>query len=98
MAELADSDYRAPVLVTGTPHAHVVLAALAARAVPARPVKLALTRQQMIALAGYRAPTIQRVQLAADTDGRLTAIAIDVVEQTSRIKEFAEQTAAFPPG
>jgi xanthine dehydrogenase YagR molybdenum-binding subunit len=76
----------------GTPHAHVVLAALAARAVPGRPVKLALTRQQMFALAGYRTPTIQRVQLAADADGRLTAIAIDVVEQTSRIKEFAEQT------
>jgi xanthine dehydrogenase YagR molybdenum-binding subunit len=77
----------------GTPHAHVVLAALAARAVPGRAVKLALTRQQMFALAGYRTPTIQRVQLGADREGHLTAIAHDVVEQTSRIKEFAEQTA-----
>jgi len=76
----------------GTPHAHVVLAALAARALPGRPVKLALTRQQMFFLAGYRTPTIQQVQLAADDSGRLTAIAIDVVEQTSKIKEFAEQT------
>jgi xanthine dehydrogenase YagR molybdenum-binding subunit len=76
----------------GMPHAHVVLAALAARALPGRPVKLALTRQQMFALAGYRTPTIQRMQLAAGRDGRLTAIAIDVVEQTSTIKEFAEQT------
>jgi xanthine dehydrogenase YagR molybdenum-binding subunit len=66
---------------------------MAARAVPGRPVKLALTRQQMFFLAGYRTPTIQRMQLAADQDGRLTAIAIDVTEQTSRIKEFAEQTA-----
>jgi xanthine dehydrogenase YagR molybdenum-binding subunit len=76
----------------GTPHANVVLAAMAARAVPGRPVKLALTRQQMFFLAGYRTPTIQRLQVAADRSGRLEAIAIDVVEQTSRIKEFAEQT------
>jgi xanthine dehydrogenase YagR molybdenum-binding subunit len=76
----------------GTPHAHVVLAALAARVLPGRPVKLALTRQQMFFLAGHRTPTVQKMQLAAGRDGRLTAIAIDVVEQTSRIKEFAEQT------
>jgi xanthine dehydrogenase YagR molybdenum-binding subunit len=76
----------------GTPHANVVLTAMAARALPGRPVKLALTRQQMFTLAGYRTPTIQQVQLAADRTGRLSAIAIDVVEQTSRIKEFAEQT------
>jgi xanthine dehydrogenase YagR molybdenum-binding subunit len=76
----------------GTPHANVVLAAIAARALPGRPVKLALTRQQMFTLAGYRTPTIQRVQLAADANGGLTAISIDVVEQTSKIKEFAEQT------
>jgi xanthine dehydrogenase YagR molybdenum-binding subunit len=76
----------------GTPHANVVLAAMAARALPGRPVRLALTRQQMFTLAGYRTPTIQRMQLAADRRGRLQAIAIDVVEQTSRIKEFAEQT------
>lgn len=76
----------------GTPHVNVVLAAMAARALPGRPVKLALTRQQMFSLAGYRTPTIQRMQLAADRSGRLQAIAIDVVEQTSRIKEYAEQT------
>jgi xanthine dehydrogenase YagR molybdenum-binding subunit len=77
----------------GQPHAHNVLAGLAAKVVEGRPVKLALTRQQMFALAGYRTPTIQRVRLGADRDGRLTAITHDVVEQTSRIKEFAEQTA-----
>jgi xanthine dehydrogenase YagR molybdenum-binding subunit len=76
----------------GTPHANLVLAAMAARALPGRPVRLALTRQQMFFLAGYRTPTIQRMQVAADRGGRLQAIAIDVVEQTSRIKEFAEQT------
>jgi xanthine dehydrogenase YagR molybdenum-binding subunit len=63
-----------------------------ARALPGRPVKLALTRQQMFSLAGYRTPTIQRLQVAANGSGRLTAIAIDVIEQTSKIKELAEQT------
>jgi len=58
-----------------------------------RPVKLALTRQQMFAVVGYRTPTIQRLRLGAERDGRLTAIAHDVVEQTAAIKEFAEQTA-----
>ncbi len=76
----------------GTPHVNVVVAAMAARAVPGRPVKLAYTRQQMFSLAGYRTPTIQRMRLAADAHGRLRGIAIDVVEQTSKVKEFAEQT------
>ncbi len=73
------------------PH-HVVLA-LAAWLADGRPVRFALTRQQTFVMATYRVPTIQRMRLAADGDGRLTAIAHDVVEQTSRIQEFAEQTA-----
>ncbi|WNV87292.1 xanthine dehydrogenase family protein molybdopterin-binding subunit [Umezawaea sp. Da 62-37] len=77
----------------GTAHVHVVVAALAAQAVPGTPVKLALTRQQMFSLVGYRTPTIQRVRLGCDAGGRLSAVAVDVVEQTSRIKEYAEQTA-----
>ena len=55
-----------------------------------RPVKLALTRQQMFPVAGYRSPTIQRVQLGAQRDGQLTAIAHDIVEQTATIHEFAD--------
>ncbi len=78
----------------GMPHAHNVLAALAAKLVPGRPVKLALTRQQLFPLAGHRPPTIQRVRLGAEPDGRLTAIAVDVITQTSRIKEFAEPAGA----
>jgi xanthine dehydrogenase YagR molybdenum-binding subunit len=77
----------------GPPHAHDVLACLAARAVPGRDVKLPLTRQMLFSVAGYRTPTIQRVQLGAQADGTLVAITHDVWEQTSRIKEFAEQTA-----
>jgi xanthine dehydrogenase YagR molybdenum-binding subunit len=36
----------------GEPHAHNVLAGLAAQTIPGRPVKFALTRQQMFSLAG----------------------------------------------
>ncbi len=77
----------------GAPHAHNVLAILAAQRSDGRPVKLALTRQQMFSLVGYRTPTIQRIRLGADHDGRITALVHDVVEQTSAVKEFAEQTA-----
>src|SRR5207245_3318369 len=68
-------------------HPHVILAVMAAQ-VARRPVKLALTRQQMYALAGYRSPTIQRVQLGAERDGQLTAIAHDIDEQAATIHEF----------
>ena len=73
-------------------HPHVILTVMAAQ-VAARPVKFALTQQQMFAMVGYRTPTIQRIRLGADSNGRLTAIAHDVIEQTSTIHEFAEQTA-----
>jgi len=75
----------------GGPWPYVVIAALAARHV-GRPVKLAVTRQQMFAVTGYRTPTIQRVRLGANADGRLTAIVHDAFEQSSTITEFAEQT------
>src|SRR5215467_552322 len=74
-------------------HPNPTLVVMAAQLVAGRPVKLALTRQQMFCNVGYRTPTVQRILLGADAGGRLTAIAHDVVEQTSRIKEFAEQTA-----
>ncbi|WP_020579586.1 xanthine dehydrogenase family protein molybdopterin-binding subunit [Actinopolymorpha alba] len=76
----------------GMPHAHNVLAGLAARMAGGRPVKFALTRQQMYSIAGYRPPTIQRIQLGAGADGRLTALAQDVIELSSKIKEYAEPT------
>jgi xanthine dehydrogenase YagR molybdenum-binding subunit len=74
------------------PHADAILAALAARAL-GRPVKVALTRQQMFANAGHRPAMAQRVRLAAGRDGRLTAIMHDVRTATARIEEFAEQSA-----
>jgi xanthine dehydrogenase YagR molybdenum-binding subunit len=77
----------------GEPHPHVVLAALAARALPGRTVKFAVTRQEMYSFVGYRSPTVQRFRLGADSRGRLTAIAHDVIAQTARLQEFAEQAA-----
>jgi xanthine dehydrogenase YagR molybdenum-binding subunit len=76
----------------GTPRPHVILAAMAARVVE-RPVTVAVTRQQMFAFVGYRTPTIQHMRLGADREGRLTALSHEVVEQTSTVVEFAEQTA-----
>ena len=76
-----------------TVHANTILAALAAQAVEGRPVKFALTRQQMFSGVGYRTPTIQRIRLGADADGRLTATCHDVIAQSAKLKEFAEQAA-----
>ncbi|MGP4056368.1 xanthine dehydrogenase family protein molybdopterin-binding subunit [Mycobacterium sp. 4D054] len=77
----------------GAPHSHNVLAVMAAQRAEGRPVKLAVTRQQMFAFVGYRTPTIQHIRLGAQRDGMLTAVSHDVVEQSSRVKEYAEQTA-----
>lgn len=77
----------------GLPHANVVLVALAARFMEGRPIKFALTRQQMFYVTGHRTPTIQHVRLGADEEGRLEAISFDAIEHTSKIVEFAEQTA-----
>ncbi|WP_242904041.1 xanthine dehydrogenase family protein molybdopterin-binding subunit [Actinomadura terrae] len=76
----------------GAPRPNVLVAVLGARAA-GRPVKFAVPRQQMFATTGYRTPTIQRIRLGADEDGHLEAIAHEVVEQTSVIQEFGEQTA-----
>lgn len=75
----------------GTPRPNVILAAMAARVV-GRPVRLALHRHHLFSVTGYRTPTIQRLRLGADPDGRLRAITHEAVEQSSTLKEFAEQT------
>ncbi|MFF3290380.1 xanthine dehydrogenase family protein molybdopterin-binding subunit [Streptomyces sp. NPDC003023] len=76
----------------GTPRPPVVLAAMAARHA-GRPVKVALPRRQLAAVAGHRAPTLHHVRLGAGSDGRIAALAHEVVTQTSRVKEFVEQAA-----
>ena len=74
------------------PASYATLALMGAQLAPGRPVKFALTRQQMFAVVGYRPASVQRVRLGADREGRLTAIGHDVVQQTARVKEYAEQT------
>ncbi|WP_122818438.1 xanthine dehydrogenase family protein molybdopterin-binding subunit [Nocardioides pantholopis] len=78
----------------GEPHSHEVAAALAARTTGGRPVRLAVTRQQMFGMTGYRTATISKFRLGARADGTLTAIEHRVLEQTSTVREFAEQTAS----
>ncbi|HEY3203688.1 MAG TPA: xanthine dehydrogenase family protein molybdopterin-binding subunit, partial [Thermoanaerobaculia bacterium] len=68
---------------------HEMLAAMAARAT-GRPVKLVLTRAQMFTSVGHRPPTVQTVALAADKEGRLTAIRHETVQPTSLTTEHVE--------
>ena len=76
----------------GFTHPYAILAVMAAR-VAGRPAKLAQTRQQMFGPVGYRSPTIQHIRLGAERDGRLTAIAHDVVAQTGALYEMTEPAA-----
>ncbi len=76
----------------GTPWSHIGLAALAARVLQ-RPVKLAITRQQMFSLVGHRPSTIQKLTLGAEKTGKLTAISHEVWSETSRFDEFVEPSA-----
>ncbi len=73
----------------GSPRPQMVIAAMASRVV-GRPVKMALTRQQMFPVSGYRGPTVQRVRLGANRDGELTAFEHRAAAQTSRLHDFAE--------
>jgi xanthine dehydrogenase YagR molybdenum-binding subunit len=58
-------------------NADAILAAIAARQLK-RPVKTALTRQQIFHVTTHRSDTIQRVRLGTDPDGRILAIGHDV--------------------
>ncbi|WP_028800271.1 xanthine dehydrogenase family protein molybdopterin-binding subunit [Streptomyces sp. 142MFCol3.1] len=73
---------------------HLVSAAMAATVLH-RPVRVALTRRQMFSLVGYRSPTVQRVRLGADHDGRLRAVDHVSECQTSTVHEFVERAADF---
>jgi xanthine dehydrogenase YagR molybdenum-binding subunit len=58
-------------------NADAILAAIASRQLK-RPVKIALTRQQIFHVTTHRSDTIQRVRLGTDRDGRILAIGHDV--------------------
>src|SRR3982074_3822961 len=58
-------------------NADAILAAIASRQLK-RPVKTALTRQQIFHVTTHRSSTIQRLRLGTDRDGRILAIGHDV--------------------
>jgi xanthine dehydrogenase YagR molybdenum-binding subunit len=68
------------------------LAAAAAKA-HERPVKVALTREQVFTTTANRAATIQTVALGADRDGSLTAVRHDSVCSTDIDRSFVEATS-----
>jgi xanthine dehydrogenase YagR molybdenum-binding subunit len=78
----------------GSVWAGTVLTALAAR-VTGRPVRMALTREAVYRTVGGRPPTVQRVALGADRDGRLTALVHTGTSQVGRLSGNAEPVAAL---
>ena len=75
------------------PQYQVILAALAARALE-RSVRLVLTRQQMYGL-GYRPAMIQKIEVGANADGSLDAIAHQAITVTSQHESFHRQETGW---
>ncbi|WP_231460290.1 xanthine dehydrogenase family protein molybdopterin-binding subunit [Pedobacter sp. Leaf132] len=69
--------------------ANLILTAVAAKVV-SRPVKLALTRQQMFNSVGLRQQNIQRIILGASKDGKLISLVHQTTTQTAIDSEFLE--------
>ncbi|MDB5893261.1 MAG: xanthine dehydrogenase, partial [Rhodoferax sp.] len=70
----------------------VMLSAMASREL-SRPVKTALTRQQMFHFTTHRSDTVQRLRLGATADGRLVAIGHDTFAHTARFDNFMENAS-----
>ncbi len=68
---------------------NTVLTCMAAKLLN-RPVKLVLDRQQMFTTAGRRTETTQKIALAADAGGKLSALKHDTISETSFVDEFVE--------
>jgi xanthine dehydrogenase YagR molybdenum-binding subunit len=69
--------------------AHVVLAALASRRL-GRPVKVVLSRPQVLTNVGHRTETVQRLEIGAKHDGTITALKHAVTTHTALDDEFTE--------
>jgi xanthine dehydrogenase YagR molybdenum-binding subunit len=72
--------------------ADAVLAAIAARQL-GRPVKTALTRQQVFHVTTHRSDTVQRIRLGTDHEGRILAIGHDVLSGNLRTETGFEAAA-----
>ena len=77
----------------GSMWSHVPLAAAAAK-VTGKPVKLVLGRSQMFGPVGHRPTTLNRIQLGASADGKLTAMQHDVLMDASVVEDFTEHSAS----
>ena len=76
----------------GSVWSHVLLAAMSAKMVQ-KPVKIAITREQMFGPVGSRPNTRQHIRLAADSTGKLLATQHDVLMYTSMFADFVEGAA-----
>ena len=70
----------------------VILSALAAREL-GRPVRTALTRQQMFHITTHRSDTVQRLRLGASADGKLAAVGHEAWSNAARYDNFLEPSA-----
>ena len=70
----------------------MILTALAARDLR-RPVKTALTRQQMFHITSHRSDTVQRLRLGASSDGKLAAAGHEAWSNGARYDDFLEPSA-----
>ncbi|MCY7318687.1 MAG: xanthine dehydrogenase family protein molybdopterin-binding subunit [Ramlibacter sp.] len=69
-----------------------ILAALASRELK-RPVKCALTRQQMFHVTTHRSDTVQRLRIGATREGVITAIGHEAWSHSARFDNFYETSA-----
>jgi xanthine dehydrogenase YagR molybdenum-binding subunit len=76
----------------GSTWSHVILAAMAAKAVQ-KPVKLAMERPQMWGPVGGRPATVQHIVLSATADGKLTGVRHNAIVHTSVMEDFLEPSA-----
>src|SRR6202046_445616 len=76
-------------------NADAILAAIASKQLK-RPVKTALTRQQVFHVTTHRSDTIQRLRLATDRDGRILAIGHDVFSGNLPSEQTYEGAALQP--
>jgi xanthine dehydrogenase YagR molybdenum-binding subunit len=70
------------------PQYNLILAVMAALHLK-RSVRVVLTRQQMFTF-GHRPETWQRVRLAAERDGALSAVIHEAIAETSRLEDYCE--------
>ena len=70
----------------------VILTALAARELR-RPVKTAMTRQQMFHVTSHRSNTVQRLRLGASSDGKLAAVGHEAWSNGASYDNFFEPSA-----